>query len=163
MDGLMKGKRGLVMGVANDHSIAWGIAKQLAEQGAELAFTYQGEAFGRRVKPLADQVGAKLVLPCDVEDASTVDAAFETLKSEWGGMDFLVHAIGFSDRNELKGLYADTSRENFIRTMVISCFSFTEVARAAAGLMGEGGSMVTLTYAGSVRIMPNYKIGRAHV
>src|SRR5690606_14964774 len=97
MDGLMKGKRGLVMGVANDHSIAWGIAKQLAEQGAELAFTYQGEAFGRRVKPLADQVGAKLVLPCDVEDASTVDAAFETLKSEWGGMDFLVHAIGFSD------------------------------------------------------------------
>ncbi|HRP77683.1 MAG TPA: SDR family oxidoreductase, partial [Aquamicrobium sp.] len=116
MSGLMKGKRGLVMGVANDHSIAWGIAKQLAGQGAELAFTYQGEAFGRRVKPLAEQVGAKLVLPCDVEDASTIDATFAALKSEWGGMDFLVHAVGFSDRNELKGLYADTSRENFIRT-----------------------------------------------
>jgi enoyl-[acyl-carrier protein] reductase I len=154
----MKGKRGLVMGVANDHSIAWGIAKQLAGQGAELAFTYQGEAFGRRVKPLADQVGARLVLPCDVEDAATVDAVFESLKSEWGGMDFLVHAIGFSDRNELKGLYADTSRDNFVRTMVISCFSFTEVARAAAALMGEGGSMLTLTYAGSTRVMPNYNV-----
>ena len=158
MNGLMKGKRGLVMGVANDHSIAWGIAKQLAEQGAELAFTYQGDAFGRRVKPLADQVGAKLVLPCDVEDAATVDAAFETLKREWGNLDFIVHAIGFSDRNELKGLYADTSRENFVRTMVISCFSFTEVARAAAELMNEGGSMLTLTYAGSTRIMPNYNV-----
>jgi enoyl-[acyl-carrier protein] reductase I len=158
MNDLMKGKRGLVMGVANDHSIAWGIAKQLAGQGAELAFTYQGEAFGRRVKPLADQVGARLVLPCDVEDAATVDAVFESLKSEWGGMDFLVHAIGFSDRNELKGLYADTSRDNFVRTMVISCFSFTEVARAAAALMGEGGSMLTLTYAGSTRVMPNYNV-----
>jgi enoyl-[acyl-carrier protein] reductase I len=158
MNDLMKGKRGLVMGVANDHSIAWGIAKQLAGQGAELAFTYQGEAFGRRVRPLADQVGAKLVLPCDVEDAATVDAVFESLKSEWGGMDFLVHAIGFSDRNELKGLYADTSRDNFVRTMVISCFSFTEVARAAAALMGEGGSMLTLTYAGSTRVMPNYNV-----
>lgn len=158
MDGLMKGKRGLVMGVANDHSIAWGIARTLAQHGAELAFTYQGEAFGRRVRPLADQVGARLVLPCDVEDKATVDAVFETLKSEWGGMDFLVHAIGFSDRNELKGLYADTSRDNFIRTMVISCFSFTEAARAAAELMGEGGSMLTLTYAGSVRVMPNYNV-----
>jgi enoyl-[acyl-carrier protein] reductase I len=158
MNDLMKGKRGLVMGVANDHSIAWGIAKQLAGQGAELAFTYQGEAFGRRVKPLADQVGARLVLPCDVEDAATVDAVFESLKSEWGGIDFLVHAIGFSDRNELKGLYADTSRDNFVRTMVISCFSFTEVARAAAALMGEGGSMLTLTYAGSTRVMPNYNV-----
>ena len=158
MDGLMKGKRGLVMGVANDHSIAWGIAKQLAGHGAELAFTYQGEAFGRRVKPLADEVGAKLVLPCDVEDAATVDAVFETLKAEWGTMDFVVHAVGFSDRNELKGLYADTSRENFVRTMVISCFSFTEVARRAAALMDDGGSMITLTYAGSVRIMPNYNV-----
>jgi enoyl-[acyl-carrier protein] reductase I len=110
------------------------------------------------VKPLADQVGARLVLPCDVEDAATVDAVFESLKSEWGGMDFLVHAIGFSDRNELKGLYADTSRDNFVRTMVISCFSFTEVARAAAALMGEGGSMLTLTYAGSTRVMPNYNV-----
>jgi enoyl-[acyl-carrier protein] reductase I len=146
------------MGVANDHSIAWGIAKQLAEHGAELAFTYQGEAFGRRVKPLAEQAGAKLVLPCDVEDVATVDAVFETLKAEWGAMDFVVHAIGFSDRGELKGLYADTSRENFVRTMVISCFSFTEVARRAAALMTEGGSMVTLTYAGSVRVMPNYNV-----
>ena len=158
MDGLMKGKRGLVMGVANDHSIAWGIARQLADHGAELAFTYQGEAFGRRVRPLADQVGAKLVVPCDVEDRATVDAAFETLKAEWGTLDFIVHAIGFSDRSELKGLYADTSRENFIRTMVISCFSFTEVARGAAALMENGGSMITLTYAGSVRVMPNYNV-----
>ena len=158
MDGLMKGKRGLVMGVANDHSIAWGIARQLAEHGAEMAFTYQGEAFGRRVKPLADSVGAKLLLPCDVEDSTTVDAAFETLQAEWGTIDFLVHAIGFSDRNELKGLYADTSRDNFVRTMVISCFSFTEVARAAAPLMQNGGSMITLTYAGSVRVMPNYNV-----
>lgn len=158
MSGLMQGKRGLVMGVANDHSIAWGIARQLAEQGAEMAFTYQGEAFGRRVKPLADEVGAKLVLPCDVEDAATVDAVFDTLKAEWGTMDFLVHAIGFSDRNELKGLYADTSRDNFVRTMVISCFSFTEVARGAAALMENGGAMVTLTYAGSVRVMPNYNV-----
>src|SRR5690606_25620581 len=115
MDGLMKGKRGLVMGVANDHSIAWGIAKHAAAPGAELAFTYQGDAFGRRVKPLAEQVGAKLLLPCDVEDIATVDAVFETLKAEWGSLDFIVHAIGFSDRNELKGLYADTSRDNFVR------------------------------------------------
>lgn len=154
----MKGKRGLVMGVANDHSIAWGIAKQLAAHGADMAFTYQGEAFGRRVKPLADEVGAKLILPCDVEDAATVDAVFDMLKAEWGGLDFIVHAIGFSDRNELKGLYADTSRENFVRTMVISCFSFTEVARRAAALMDNGGSMITLTYAGSVRVMPNYNV-----
>ena len=158
MDGLMKGKRGLVMGVANDHSIAWGIAKRLAEQGAELAFTYQGDAFGRRVRPLAEKVGASLVLPCDVEDSATVTSVFETLASEWGGIDFVVHAIGFSDKNELKGLYADTSRENFVRTMLISCYSFTEVARNAAALMREGGSMVTLTYAGSVRIMPNYNV-----
>jgi enoyl-[acyl-carrier protein] reductase I len=158
MTGLLKGKRGLIMGVANDHSIAWGIAKHAAEHGAELAFTYQGEAFGRRVKPLADQVGAKLLLPCDVEDIATVDGVFETLKSEWGKLDFIVHAIGFSDRNELKGLYADTTRENFVRTMVISCFSFTEVAKRAAELMEDGGSMLTLTYAGSVRVMPNYNV-----
>ena len=129
-----------------------------AGHGAELAFTYQGEAFGRRVKPLAEQVGARLVVPCDVEDAATVAAAFDTLKAEWGTMDFIVHAIGFSDRNELKGLYADTSRDNFVRTMVISCFSFTEVARHAAALMTDGGSMITLTYAGSVRVMPNYNV-----
>jgi len=158
MDSLMKGKRGLVMGVANDHSIAWGIARQLAAQGAELAFTYQGEAFGRRVKPLAEQVGASLLIPCDVEDSASVTATFDTLKDEWGALDFVVHAIGFSDKNELKGLYADTTRDNFVRTMVISCYSFTEVARNAAALMNEGGSMVTLTYAGSVRVMPNYNV-----
>ena len=158
MDGLMKGKRGLVMGVANDHSIAWGIAKKLAEHGAELALTYQGEAFGRRVKPLAEQLGASLVVPCDVEDSASVASTFETLGNEWGALDFVVHAIGFSDKNELKGLYADTSRENFVRTMVISCYSFTEVARHAAALMKGGGSMITLTYAGSVRVMPNYNV-----
>ena len=158
MEGLMAGKRGLVMGVANDHSIAWGIAKKLAEHGAELAFTYQGEAFGRRVRPLAESVGSDILLPCDVEDITTVDAVFDTLKERWGGIDFLVHAIAYSDRNELKGLYADTSRENFMRTMVISCFSFTEIAKRAAGLMTQGGAMVTLTYGGSTRVMPNYNV-----
>ena len=158
MDGFMKGKRGLVMGVANDHSIAWGIAKKLAEHGANLAFTYQGEAFGRRVKPLAEKLGAPFLLPCDVEDSGSIEEVFKTLGAEWGGIDFLVHAIGFSDKNELKGLYADTSRENFIRTMVISCYSFTEVARKAAALMPNGGAMITLTYAGSVRVMPNYNV-----
>jgi enoyl-[acyl-carrier protein] reductase I len=158
MSDLMKGKRGLVMGVANNHSIAWGIAEQLHKQGAELAFTYQGEAFGKRVKPLADSVDAKLLLPCDVEDISTVDAVFDTLKKEWGGIDFLVHAIAFSDRDELKGLYADTTRENFTKTMVISCFSFTEIAKRAAALMNDGGSMITLTYGGATRVMPNYNV-----
>ncbi|MFC5385103.1 enoyl-ACP reductase FabI [Aquamicrobium segne] len=158
MNSLMKGKRGLVMGVANDHSIAWGIARQLAAQGAELAFTYQGEAFGRRVKPLAEQIGASLLIPCDVEDSASIAATFDTLKEKWGGLDFVVHAIGFSDKNELKGLYADTTRENFVRTMVISCYSFTEIARHAAALMNEGGSLLTLTYAGSVRVMPNYNV-----
>jgi len=158
MEPIMKGKRGLVMGVANDHSIAWGIAKKLAAHGAELAFTYQGEAFGRRVKPLADQLGSKLLLPCDVEDSASIDAVFSTLKEEWGTIDFLVHAIGFSDRNELKGLYANTTRENFIRTMVISCYSFTEVSRKAVELMPNGGNLLTLTYAGSVRVMPNYNV-----
>ena len=158
MSGLMRGKRGLVMGVANDHSIAWGVARRLAAEGAELAFTYQGKAFGRRVKPLAESVGARLVLPCDVEDIATVDATFQTLRKEWNGMDFLVHAVAFSDKNELKGRYADTSRENFVRTMVISCFSFTEVARRAAALMRDGGSMITLTFAGSTRVMPSYNV-----
>ncbi|RFC69547.1 MULTISPECIES: enoyl-ACP reductase FabI [Mesorhizobium] len=158
MDGLMKGKRGLIMGIANDHSIAWGIAQTLAAHGAEMAFTYQGEAFGKRVAPLAEKVGTKLLLPCDVEDSASVASVFDALKSEWGSMDFLVHAIGFSDKNELKGLYADTSRDNFTRTMVISCFSFTEVARHAAELMTNGGSLLTLTYAGSVRVMPNYNV-----
>jgi enoyl-[acyl-carrier protein] reductase I len=154
----MKGKRGLVMGVANNHSIAWGIARTLRAAGAELAFTYQGEAFGKRVRPLAEEVGSEILLPCDVEDIETVDAVFDTLKDKWGKLDFIVHAIGFSDRAELKGLYADTSRDNFTRTMVISCFSFTEVARRAAALMEDGGSMLTLTYAGSTRVMPNYNV-----
>ena len=158
MQGLMAGKRGLVMGVANDHSIAWGIAKKLAEHGAELAFTYQGEAFGKRVRPLAQSVGSDLLLPCDVEDASTVDAVFSELKAKWGKIDFLVHAIAFSDKNELKGLYANTTRENFVRSMVISCFSFTEIAARAAPLMSDGGSMITLTYGGSTRVMPNYNV-----
>jgi enoyl-[acyl-carrier protein] reductase I len=158
LGGLMEGKRGLVMGVANDHSIAWGIAQKVAAQGAKLAFTYQGEAFGKRVKPLADKVGATHILPCDVEDSASVKALFDTLGSDWGGLDFVVHAIGFSDRNELKGLYAETSRENFVRTMVISCFSFTEITRHAAALMPQGGSLITLTYAGSVRVMPNYNV-----
>lgn len=158
MTGLMAGKRGLIMGVANDHSIAWGIAKRLAGEGAELAFTYQGEAFGRRVKPLADEVGSKLLLPCDVEDVATVDTVFDALKDAWGSVDFVVHSIGFSNKNELKGRYADTTRENFVRTMVISCFSFTEVARRAADLMPDGGSLLTLTYGGSTRVMPNYNV-----
>lgn len=158
MSGIMAGKRGLVMGVANDHSIAWGIAKKLADHGAELAFTYQGEAFGKRLKPLAETVGSNLVLPCDVEDIASVDAVFDRLKEEWGTIDFLVHSIGFSDKNELKGRYADTTRENFSRTMVISCFSFTEVAKRAAAMMNRGGSMITLTYGGSTRVMPNYNV-----
>ena len=155
---LMQGKRGLIMGVANANSIAWGIAEAVAKQGAELAFTYQGEALGKRVKPLAESVGSKHVLPCDVEDLASLDAVFETLARDWGRLDFLVHAIGFSDRNELKGRYADTSRENFSRTMVISCFSFTEAAKRAAAMMGPGGSMITLTYGGSQRVMPNYNV-----
>jgi enoyl-[acyl-carrier protein] reductase I len=158
MTGLMAGKRGLVMGVANDHSIAWGIARKLASHGAELAFTYQGEAFGKRVRPLAESLGAKLMLPCDVEDIATVDGVFESLRSHWGTIDFLVHAIAFSDRTELKGRYADTTRQNFSRTMVISCFSFTEIAKRAAALMTDGGAMVTLTYGGSTRVMPNYNV-----
>ena len=158
MSGIMAGKRGLVMGVANDHSIAWGIAKKLADHGAELAFTYQGEAFGKRLRPLAATVGSDVVLPCDVEDIASVDAVFEALKEKWGTIDFLVHSIGFSDKNELKGRYADTSRENFSRTMVISCFSFTEVAKRAAAMMNRGGSMITLTYGGSTRVMPNYNV-----
>ncbi|MGI8526905.1 MAG: enoyl-ACP reductase FabI [Pseudolabrys sp.] len=158
MSGLMKGKRGLIMGVANDHSIAWGIAKALADQGAELAFTYQGDALGRRVRPLAESLNSKIILPCDVEDIGSVDAVFGELKKQWGAMDFLVHAIGFSDKNELKGRYAETTRANFQRTMVISCFSFTEAAKRAAALMPDGGSMITLTYNGGDRAMPNYNV-----
>ncbi|HEX3216691.1 MAG TPA: enoyl-ACP reductase FabI [Aestuariivirgaceae bacterium] len=156
--GLLRGRRGLVMGVANDHSIAWGIARMLAAQGAELAFTYQGEAFGRRVAPLAASIGSKLVLSCDVEEPATVEQVFAALQDAWGSLDFLVHAIAYSDRAELKGRYADTTRENFIRTMVISCFSFTEVTRRAAAMMDRGGALLTLTYGGSVRVVPNYNV-----
>jgi enoyl-[acyl-carrier protein] reductase I len=159
MNDWMKGKRGLVMGVANDHSIAWGIAQTLAAQGAELAFTYQGDALGKRVKPLAQTLGVELVLPCDVENLASVDAVFDALRAKWGQLDFLVHAIAFSDKNELKGRYADTSRENFSRTMLISCFSFTELAKRAAELMpASGGAMITLTFGGSMRVMPNYNV-----
>ncbi len=155
---LMRGKRGLIMGVANDHSIAWGIARTLAAQGATLAFTYQGEALGRRVRPLAESVGASLLLACDVEQIASVDAAFAAIAEKWGSLDFLVHAIAFSDKTELKGRYADTTRENFVRTMIISCFSFTEVAKRAAALMAAGGAMLTLTYNGGQRAMPNYNV-----
>ncbi len=158
MADLMKGKRGLIMGVANHNSIAWGAAKALAAQGAEIALTYQGEAFGRRVKPLAAEIGSKLIIPCDVEDTTSLDAVFQTLKDEWGTIDFVLHAIAFSDKNELKGLYADTTRENFSRTMIISCFSFTEVAKRAAEIMTNGGAMVTMTYGGATRVMPNYNV-----
>ena len=155
---LMKGKRGLIMGVANDHSIAWGIAKKLSAAGAELAFSYQGEALGRRVTPLAAQLGSKLVLPCDVEDLASVDELFEKLKAEWGTLDFLVHCIGFADKNELKGRYVDTSRANFQRALTISAFSFTELAARAAPLMPNGGALLTLTFGGATRVMPNYNV-----
>ncbi len=155
---LMHGKRGLIMGVANDHSIAYGIARMLARHGAELAFTYQSEMLAKRVRPIAKELGSDLVLPCDVEDITTVDAVFARLQQEWGGLDFLVHSIAYSDKNELKGLYADTSRENFIRTMVISCFSFTEAAKRAAAMMQEGGAMLTVSFAGGTHVMPNYNV-----
>jgi len=155
---LLQGKRGLVMGVANDRSIAWGIARACANHGAKLAFTYQGDAFGRRAVPLAESVGSNLVMPCDVADLASVDAAFEQIDKTWGGLDFVVHALAFSDRRELQGRYSDTSRENFSNTMVISCFSFTEVAKRAAPLMKNGGSMLTLTYGGSQRVVPSYNV-----
>jgi enoyl-[acyl-carrier protein] reductase I len=156
--GLLSGKRALIMGVANDHSIAWGVAKALSQAGCEIAFTYQGEALGKRVRPLADSIGSDIVLPCDVEDLASVDAVFAAIGEKWGGLDILVHAIGFSNKNELKGRYADTTRENFSRTMVISAFSFTELAKRAATMMPAGGAMLTLTYGGSTRVMPNYNV-----
>ncbi|MCC6598409.1 MAG: enoyl-ACP reductase FabI [Alphaproteobacteria bacterium] len=154
----LKGKRGLVMGVANDRSIAWGIAKAAHEAGAELAFTYQGEALEKRVKPLAESVGSKIVLPCDVTNDESVDAAFAVIEKEWGQVDFVVHAIAFSDKNELDGLYLDTTRANFARTMDISVYSFTSVAKRAVPLMKDGGSLVTLTYYGAERVMPHYNV-----
>src|SRR5476649_185325 len=156
--GLMAGKRGLVMGVANDHSIAWGIAQMLSSQGAEIAFTYQGDAQKKRLGPLAASIGSAIVMPADVESDEQLDAVFATLKKEWGGIDFLVHSLAFSDRDELKGRYVDTSRANFARSLDISCFSFTAVAQRAAALMPNGGSLVTLTYLGAQRVMPNYNV-----
>jgi enoyl-[acyl-carrier protein] reductase I len=156
--GIMTGKRGLVMGVANDHSIAWGIAQTLRAQGAEVALTYQGEGFGRRVRPLAESIGAPVVVPADVLDPTSLDAVFAALAAEWGSIDYIVHAIAYSDKAELQGRYADTSRENFLRTMEISCFSFVDVTRRAAELMPEGGSAITLTYLGAQRVTPNYNV-----
>ena len=156
--GVMKGKRGLVMGVANDHSIAWGIAKTLREQGAEVALTYQGEGFGKRVRPLAESIAAPLVLPADVLDPASLDGVFDALAKEWGTIDYIVHAIAYSDKAELQGRYADTTRENFLRTMEISCYSFVDVTRRAAALMPEGGSAITLTYLGAQRVTPNYNV-----
>ncbi|MDE0538168.1 MAG: enoyl-ACP reductase FabI [Rhodospirillales bacterium] len=156
--GLMAGKKGLVMGVANDRSLAWAISRAVHAQGAELAFTYQGDALLKRVRPLADGIGSDLVLPCDVTDDAGVDAVFAELKSKWGKLDFLVHAIAYSDKEELKGKYLDTTPENFSRTMLISCYSFTAVCRRAQELMTDGGSLITLTYAGSERVMPHYNV-----
>ena len=155
---LLAGKRGLIMGVANDRSIAWGIARACAAHGAKLAFTYQGDAFGRRAVPLAESVGSDVIVSCDVGDLASVDNAFAEIEKTWGGLDFVVHALAFSDRRELQGRYSDTTRENFANTMLISCFSFTEVAKRAAPLMKNGGSMITLTYGGSQRVVPSYNV-----
>lgn len=157
--GMMKGRRGLVMGVANDHSIAWGIARTLASHGAEIAFSYQGESQAKRLKPLAAKIGSHIVLPCDVEDDAQLDDVFAALAAEWGGLDFVVHAIAHSDKNELKGRYVDTTRANFVRSLSISCYSFTAVAQRAQALMLErGGALLTLSYLGAARVMPNYNV-----
>ena len=155
---LMAGKRGLIMGLANSRSIAWGISRACAAQGAELAFTYQGDALKKRVEPLAAEVGSKIVLPCDVTDYASVDAVFEALKAEWGQLDFLVHAIAFSDKAELDGRYVDTSERNFVQSMLISCYSFTALAQRAEKLMTDGGSLLTLTYYGAEKVMPHYNV-----
>ncbi|MCF6443584.1 enoyl-ACP reductase FabI [Nereida sp. MMG025] len=155
---LMAGKRGLIMGLANDKSIAWGIAKALAEQGAELAFSYQGDALLKRVGPLAEQLGSDTVVPCDVSDEASMDALFDTLKEKWGSLDFVVHAIGFSDKNELRGRYVDTSRGNFAMSMDISVYSFTAIVQRAEKLMTNGGSCLTLTYYGAEKVMPHYNV-----
>jgi len=155
---LMSGKKGLIMGVANDRSIAWGIAQQVAAHGASLAFTYQGEALERRVKPLAESVNSSIVLPCDVTDTASIEKVFGQIKDAWGSLDFLVHAIAYSDKDQLRGRYVDTTRENFCKTMDISCYSFTEVCRLATPLMTSGGSLVTLTYLGAERVTPHYNV-----
>jgi len=154
----MQGKRGLIMGIANNRSIAWGIAKAAADQGAELAFTYQGDALKKRVQPLADEVGVKHVLPCDVAEPGSLDAVFETLKAVWGSLDFVVHAIAYSNKEELDGRYVDTTAENFSNTLLISCYSFTAVAQRAEKMMAEGGSLLTLTYYGAEKVMPHYNV-----
>jgi len=158
MSGLMAGKRGLIMGVANDKSIAWGIAKVCREQGAERAFTYQGDALKKRVEPRAAEAGSEIVLPCDVTDAASMDAVFAELESRWGRLDFLLHAIAYADKNELKGRYVDTSPQNFEMSMNISCYSFTALAQRAEKLMTDGGSLLTLTYYGAERVMPHYNV-----
>ena len=155
---LMSGKKGLVMGVANDRSISWAIAKKAYEYGAELAFTYQGDALGKRVKPLGESVGSNIILPCEVSEASSIKNVFEKINSEWGKLDFVIHGIAFSDKEELKGQYIDTTRSNFTNTMEISVYSFTEVSKFAVPLMNEGGSLLTLTYYGSERVMPHYTV-----
>ena len=158
-NGIMTGKRGLVMGVANERSIAWGIAKTLADEGAELTFTYQGEAFEKRLMPLAESIGSSIVQQCDVEAEGSLQAVFDRLATEWGALDFIVHSLAYSDKKELNGRYVDTTAENFVRTMNISCFSFTAVAQAAYPLMKKtGGSMITLTYYGAERVLPNYNV-----
>ena len=158
MSDFMSGKRGLIMGVANNRSIAWGVAEQMYKNGAELAFTYQGEALEKRVRPLAEQAGSEIVLPCDVTDESSIDAVFDALGEKWDSLDFIVHAIAYSDKNELSGQYVDTSRENFLQTMDISVFSFTSIARRARKMMTNGGSMLTMSYYGAERVMPHYNV-----
>jgi len=155
---LMEGKRGLVMGVANSRSIAWGIARACARHGAELAFTYQGDALKKRVIPLAESIDSSIILPCDVTDAASIDAVFEVLEKEWGSIDFIVHAIAFSDKDELKGRYIETSADNFTATMNVSCYSFTAIAQRAAGMMNNGGSLISLSFFGAERVMPNYNV-----
>jgi enoyl-[acyl-carrier protein] reductase I len=156
--GLMAGKRGLIMGVANSHSIAWGITKSVTEQGAEVALTYQNDSLGKRVKPLAEEIGCDTVLPCDVSDEDSIDQLFDALKEKWGKLDFLVHSMAFSDKDELKGLYLDTSRDNFRDSMLISCYSLTQLSQKALPLMTDGGSIVSLTFIGSRRVMPSYNV-----
>jgi len=155
---LMAGKRGLVLGVANNRSIAWGITKAVTDQGAEVALTYQGDAIKKRVEPLAAGIGSKLVLPCDVTDEASVDKVFKGIKDNWGSMDFLVHAVAYSDKEQLDGRYADTTLDNFVQTLLISCYSFTALAKRAEALMPNGGSLLTLTYYGAEKVMPHYNV-----
>ena len=155
---LMAGKRGLVLGVANNRSIAWGITKAVTDEGAEVALTYQGDAIKKRVEPLAAEIGSKLVLPCDVTDEASVDGVFKTISESWGSLDFLVHAVAYSDKEQLDGRYVDTTQDNFVQTMLVSCYSFTALAKRAEPLMAEGGGLLTLTYYGAEKVMPHYNV-----